>query len=295
MKKTAEELIEKSGLLPEVKEKLKPLLRFTIGLDLEWVEQPGTLPPGTSKIGGRPDVPPGVEWPWKHERVTLVDKDGEEVERCFDRPLMFVAQLNFEDLHPIAPDVFPQKGILYFWDDYEGYDYGWKVLFYEGAKDELVSMKNPYEEEEETVRLKYYDSIRLNECKLHFHPGWMLPIAESEQVDSLINWNELGQGAYEEQTEEYRRLFDEIRSLSSVRNVHRILGYSDGWEVWDIHHYEELEDGKAEEWLLLLQTVDDDQATMSWGDSGCLNYYIRAEDLKKKQFKNIYRWWEQGC
>ncbi|SFJ64884.1 YwqG family protein [Thermoflavimicrobium dichotomicum] len=282
MKQEAIRLIEESELLPELKPEIQKLLRFTINLELELVE-PASLPPGSSKIGGRPDLPPDFEWPWIHEKVG---------DKTWDRPLLFVAQLNLKDLNRLKPDLFPADGILYFWDDYHGHDDGWKVWYYDGPAETLVRTANPNEEEDKNI-LNVYDDIRLNECRIHFRPGWMLPPTENMHLWNLLSRERLGD-VYPEQEEIYEQLFNQIRFLSS-QNIHRILGYPDGWEVVDMTYRERKENGTEEEWLLLLQLVDDSQATMSWGDAGCLNYWIRLEDLKNKQFQNIYRWWEQGC
>lgn len=138
------DLIDRSNLLPGLKSEVKNLLRETIDLNLELVS-PGTLPVGSSKIGGRPDLPEDFEWPW-------VD----------DRPLLFVGQIKLSDLAEIKPELFPAEGILYFFDDYHGDDDGWKVWKYNGPTDRLVRMANPNEPEEDRNTLKVYDDIRLN-------------------------------------------------------------------------------------------------------------------------------------
>ncbi|MFC7441061.1 YwqG family protein [Laceyella putida] len=289
MKEKIEKLIEQSDLLSELKPEIKRLLSYTIALDFEVVE-PGSLPTGSSKIGGRPELPPDFEWPWVHEKVTLVEENG-PVEKVFSNPLMFVAQINLADLAAIKPDLFPNNGILYFFDDYNGSEEGWKVIYYDGPMDNLVRIKHPEENEEEKIDLRCYNDIRLNECSIRFCPEWMLPLTENEKVWSIMSPERLGD-RYQEQKEIYNNLLDQIRSLSPSRYFHRILGYPDAWEVWDLTYTGEQE---KEEWLLLLQLGDDNRAMMSWGDGGCLNYWIRPEDLKNKYFNNIYRWWEQGC
>lgn len=290
MKEKAVRLIEESDLLPELKPEFKELLRFSIGMELEIVE-PGTLPLGSSKIGGRPDLPPGFAWPWLHE---VVEYAGDETSHDH-RPLLFVAQLNFADLAPFCK-LFPEQGILFIWDDYHGHEDGWKVLYYDGEEDCLVRTKNPEEDDEEEIRTNVYDDDRINECRTHFKPHWMLPPSSYQKADPLFDYDKMGSATYEHQRfHVYEKLMDQLRSLSGASNVHRILGYADGWVVDDIHHREQREDGREEEWLLLFQVADDDQALMSWGDGGCLTYWLRVEDLKRKRFDRIVRWWEQGC
>lgn len=52
--------------------------------------------PGSSRVGGAPDLPAGVAWP---------ESQGE--------PLAFVAQINLREL-PFAAKALPERGILYF-------------------------------------------------------------------------------------------------------------------------------------------------------------------------------------
>jgi uncharacterized protein YwqG len=276
MKKEAEKLIEKSKLLPKIKVAAKEHLRYSIRLNTELVE-PGSLPLGKSRIGGRPDLPPNVEWPY-----VIDDGDYE--------PLMFVAQINFEDLAEVdRDDVFPKKGILYFWDDYNGRDDAWKVLFYEGETEILTRTANPREtDQDDVIDRGIYDDIRLNECAIRFIPEWMVPPPENKHMWDVLNFQPSDK--CREQNDEYYDLYETILALSPSSTYHRILGYADGWLSYDIHYY----DGE-EEWLLLLQLQDDSKAKMSWGDGGCLNYFIHPEDLKHKRFDRIYRWWEQGC
>lgn len=85
-----------------------------------------TLPLGTSKFGGVPDLPPQFSYP-------LFDQN----------PLSFVAQINLRALkqYPIA-SVLPADGILYFFyrEDFENYPQQpdeWRVLYYEGELSQL--------------------------------------------------------------------------------------------------------------------------------------------------------------
>lgn len=123
----------------------------------------------------------------------------------------------------------------------------------------------------------------------------MLPRIENEHMWDLINHNHMDKEVYEAQERAYQWLYEDILELSPAKGRHRILGYPDGWEPVDITFRERKDDGTEEEWLLLLQLIDDQRATMSWGDGGCLTYWIRKDDLVQGKFDNIHRWWEQGC
>ena len=49
----------------------------------------------------------------------------------------------------------------------------------------------------------------------------------------------------------------------------------------------ELESG-AKDWRLLLQIDSDDKASMMWGDSGRLYFWIRQDDLQNKRFEKTW-------
>lgn len=44
----------------------------------------------------------------------------------------------------------------------------------------------------------------------------------------------------------------------------------------------------AHEWRLLFQAPSVWQAGMEWGDEGCLNYWIREEDLRRCRFDHCW-------
>lgn len=62
------------------------------------------LPVGASKLGGHPDMPKGVHWPYQE-----------------DRPLLFIGQFRMSEiaLHD-AQGLLPRHGMLYFFADLVG-------------------------------------------------------------------------------------------------------------------------------------------------------------------------------
>ena len=49
----------------------------------------------------------------------------------------------------------------------------------------------------------------------------------------------------------------------------------------------ELEKGRSD-WILLLQIDSDDRAGMMWGDAGLLYFWIRREDLARRDFTKVW-------
>jgi len=44
----------------------------------------------------------------------------------------------------------------------------------------------------------------------------------------------------------------------------------------------------AADWVLLLQVDTDDDAGMMWGDCGLIYFWIRREDLARRDFSNVW-------
>lgn len=65
------------------------------------------IPPGGTKQGGEPDLPPGVAWP-KYKRRNVAGQ------RNTSKPMTFLLQLRCSDISPFAPGPFPDHGLLSF-------------------------------------------------------------------------------------------------------------------------------------------------------------------------------------
>src|SRR6478672_6942116 len=89
---------------------LMALAEPTVRIAIARVDE-DALPIGASRLGGRPDLPPGVPWPAWHE------------------PMAFIAQVNLADVapHDIA-GALPDRGLLSFFYETDGeplYSAGW--------------------------------------------------------------------------------------------------------------------------------------------------------------------------
>ncbi|HHC79356.1 MAG TPA: DUF1963 domain-containing protein, partial [Flavobacteriia bacterium] len=83
--------IEKSD-----KEKLIEMIKPTIGIKTQTSDDKN-LKVGKSKIGGKPDLPKGFEWP-----------------RANNRPMLFCAQYNLSELTKLDKEnILPNKGFFY--------------------------------------------------------------------------------------------------------------------------------------------------------------------------------------
>ncbi len=245
-------------------------------------------PLGSTKLGGLPDLPPGVEWP-------VVD--GVLLE--------FVGQFRLEDLVPYDVEGhLPEKGMLYFFFDgmLTGYDRGEAmdrraVLYYDGPIDAL-------ERHEEPAHDYGYHFRVYNACAPDFKTVWTLPpFEEIDDYEAFVpavtpiltgtkDW------------EAYRELRKPLRNFS-----HRLLGHPDevqggemrlcvvtaqdaeGYFASDQYgnydHHEELIE-EMRRWRLLAQFASDSNTDMCWGDGGLIYFWIREEDLTARRFERVY-------
>ena len=234
---------------------------------------------GETRMGGRPDLPDGVDWP---------SREG--------RPLSFLGQLNLADVFGmVAADVLPTRGFLYFFYDSEQQVWGfdpedagsWSVIYADTEEGELGRESWPEDMPEHG---------RFQACRVEARDTLTLPPWESDTIQRL----EL----LEEEEDRYVDLLDD---LAPEEPVHQLLGHPDpiqgdmalecqlvsnGIYCGDPSGYEdprreELEAG-VDDWRLLFQVESDENAAMMWGDAGRLYYWIRIEDLLKRDFSGVW-------
>jgi uncharacterized protein YwqG len=237
----------------------------------------GSLPPGSSRLGGQPDLPDRFFWPSLKEN-----------------PMSFIAQICLEDIAGFTPARdLPSSGTLSFFYDSSQETYGaspddrggWMVVFFEPAaplKPTLFPDRLP-------------QLARFSPLTLQFHSEWTLP-ANPRQVDPGMQWNDRDQHAYEALLREFRgpgdrkipqhRMFgwpDQIQDdmqLQAVMMTHGITSMSDP-RLKDIA-------GIKARWQLLLQIDSDDRAGMRWASYGMIYDWITDQALKDHQFDQTW-------
>lgn len=107
--------------LSQYYDSIAPLIRWGIDVRLTETDE-NRLPVGTSKFGGRPDLPSDIEWP----------KSGDGI------PMEFIAQFNMEEVHKAdVAEQMPANGMVYlfFSFSYSVENYGdpqcFKVIYVE--------------------------------------------------------------------------------------------------------------------------------------------------------------------
>lgn len=278
-KRRLREEIEKAGL-SRVADDLEQLAQVSIRLKATAAAE-GEVKPGSSKLGGTPDLPDGIAWP-----------------ECNGVPMALLAQLRLQDIAPYDLNGrLPKSGMLYFFYEAREQAWGfdpkhrgnWKVIYYDGNPAELRPADPPAGLPKE---------CHFRACRLAFVNELTLPSWDSRGVERLK--------LAEKEGDVFIDLLDAIPSGECA--THRMFGHPDqiqsemklecqltshGLYTGNDSGYEDsrartLESG-ADDWELLLQ-IDSDEEHLGamWGDCGRVYFWIRQDDLKKRDFGNVW-------
>ncbi len=270
--------------LPRVAAELQSLARNSISVKPLLVKDEALLPPGTSKLGGLPDLPEGVDWPeWN------------------GKALAFIAQFNLEEVAPFDLErLLPATGMLYFfydaqmetWGDTLEDRGGARVLYYSG--DIARIRRTPFPETLHEWGRDY------PACRLELSSVLSMPSSDSMYIAAL--------DLTEEEVAAYNGLEEWLAGSDEGSADHRLLGYPSPIQQDDMEELcawvtgginvgsgEEYQSERAEElkktaadWLLLLQVDSDDAAGMMWGDAGTIYYWIKSGDLAQPNFNDTW-------
>ena len=102
------------------KKELEPLKRNAIVINYNEANSE-KIPKGSSKIGGKPDLPKDFQWYYYN---------GEDYKkRVVNRPLSFLMQINCEEVHKYDKEsLLPEKGILYFFYELMTMTWGFSMM-----------------------------------------------------------------------------------------------------------------------------------------------------------------------
>ena len=275
--------LEKNGLA-KYYDFMEPHIKNAVLIDMHSASE-NNIPVGSSKIGGKPDLPKDykllTETSIERKRKGLFRKSEE---KTVERPLSFIAQINLSDIKPYdTENLLPSSGILYFFysslisglGDYSSDKDKFEVSYYDGDLCRLSRTDFPLDYKEET---KY------KPCQLSFKQGISLP-----------NWDSDVYNFFDEEDKD----FDSFLDISKATECTKLLGYADIIEnamefqceliskEISQESNETLEqefEFKPAEWILLFQVDSNEESNMQWIDAGRLYYWIKKEDLLNKRF-----------
>lgn len=237
------------------------------------------IPIGASRVGGVPDLPPGVTWPeWK------------------DLPQSFIAQIRLNDIHQFDTNgVLPHIGMLWFFYDAQQETYGvdpsdlggWRVIFMNG--DDFTNIQRT------PAPAKLPASSQFKACSITFASE--ITLSQYPQLDVPdFDWTD-------DEQKKYETLLSTFPNPADHAALHnRLLGNPDTIQddmrqecqfashgVTDINDPRAVELSKgALDWQLLLQIDTDERIGMRWGDAGMIYYWITATDLQTHHFDHTW-------
>lgn len=245
-----------------------------------------------SKFGGKPAVPAGFEWP----RFEEENYDGETV----NRPLSFLCQINLEEICAYDKDnLLPKKGLLLFFYEQETMCWGFD------PKDEGCARVYYFEDISQLTEADLPDDMndayKVREYGLSFSANDSYPSYEELECysDTDCDWED-----YDEAVE------NKGYEVESER--HKLLGYADliqgemltecektsrGIYCGNADSYRNEAEGTkkdvnkaATDWILLFQmaSIQEDDYELMFGDLGNLYFYIRKQDLQKRNFDKVW-------
>ena len=249
-----------------------------------------------SKIGGKPYLPKDFVWPYYQEL-----------------PLSFLAQINLEEVKALDKDnLLPDKGMLYFFYELETEEWGFKpenkgcskVLYFEDTSNfELIDFPEDMED---------YNIVP--EFKVNFKSNISYPSYENfeklnennvllEKYETLEDYDELNDNFFDNYYDFYEEYMDGLESHTKLLGYPDVVQNSMEEECVEVTRdfdmeaikaspkkYKEEIKKAAENWILLFQmdTVETDDYELMFGDSGHIYFWIKKEDLKNKNFDNIW-------
>ena len=254
------------------------------------------LSKGTSKIGGKPDLPKDFQWFYYN---------GEDYKKIVEnRPLSFLMQINCEEVHKYDKEsLLPEKGMLYFF--YELFTMTWgfspqdresaKVFYYNGEIKDLVPADFPEDMEKDCI---------IPESKINFESMNDYPIDFLDYYDP--------DDSDEEMDRKEKEFEKDLKELGYKADTTKLLGHP---ELIQGEYWEECEGvaGKniyygsapikygsdevkksikenAKDWILLMQMseLEIGDYGLYFGDSGKIYFNIRKGDLKNKNFNDVW-------
>lgn len=229
---------------------------------------------GFSKIGGKPDLPKGINWP------------------TFETNSMtFICQINLSDLDNSA---LPEEGILYFFvyadpkSSYRGSRESFKIMYHSNTN-ELFRTEFP---EDLNEKSKFHPS------EMSFRGSISYPDDESNLIEDFFN-------SWEDKNKFYAKLDHLMEQIyKSPQFEDKVLGYdsalqSSAEKFWPINYlniktWDEVEQRKEElekiksDFVLLLEIdlFSNPSKLASYGGSPVVYFGINKRDLMDKKFEN---------
>lgn len=245
---------------------------------------------GKSKIGGTPDLPNDIKWPFetfdKEQKLFFFTKKQERI----TKPLSFICQLNMNEISKFDDsNLLPKSGILYFFYSSEQNAWGFdikdknkfKIIYWNGDFKELKQQKQP----EELIEYGYFKPTNINICNEISFPSFESEIYNQfSENDNDKFWDII-------QETEINKMFGYADTIQNEMELECEL-VTNGLYCGDPSGYNDPLAKKLEpnskDWILLLQIDSNSENEMMWGDSGRLYFWIKKQNLIEKKFDDAW-------
>ena len=299
-------------------------IRLQLGL-----ERLQDAPLGTTRLGGWPDLPPGVEWP-RVEEHTKPESIVDGAEESHGKRLPFVAQIDCAALPHWPGSKLPTEGWLYvFMFLSNDTDSECRVLYRTGPREELTRGEWRIGDENiaadryghrvyeylkvEAIAVAEIDREKLVDL-LREHPetGWRMVTDTKEKEKLLKAWDEGDQpssvrvhhsnfsndrfvyrrdqlGPGEATEEDLPAPLEELHHLAASGTVAHLLGNPIWGESANEMAGYDWGHGRTEGDWLSLFDLSS-CGHFEWSDSGYLNLLIREPALAARDFSDVLQW-----
>lgn len=232
---------------------------------------------GASRIGGIPDLPPGIPWPeWK------------------GLPQSFIAQIQLDDVRQYVTNAgLPQSGMLWFFYDAQQETYGadpadrggWSVIFseeYSSLRRTSAPANLPATSQFKACSTSFASEITLSQQPKLEIPGFDWTDDEQKKYETLLSTfpNPDDHAALHNRLLGYPETIQDDMRLECQLASHGVTDLNDPRAA-------ELSKG-AMDWQLLLQIDTDERIGMRWGDAGMIYYWITRFDLQAHHFDHVW-------
>lgn len=236
------------------KEDIERTIKPVINIALQKAQEP--IQPHLSKVGGIPY--------WPAEKRYPTTPDG--------KPLYLLAQINLSEV-PHASGILPQMGMLQFFlaeDDTYGMDF-------DDQTDQTL-FRVVYHETTDAHTLNDFSFLQpIEEFPFPYHREYRIryELAEEPIGNAVYNFADILD--FEDDA------LEELYFESFSAQGHKLGGYP-------FFTQEDPRDEDTPFDVLLLQL--DSDLEMMWGDSGIANFFIRSDDLVRKDFSRVFYNWD---
>jgi hypothetical protein len=262
------------------KEKIIKLIKPAIGISTKKL-QSDNLKIGSSKIGGKPDLPKNISWP-----------------KLNDSHLVFCAQYNVLELEKFdVENLLPKKGIFHIfigineeWNEFSMKQNDTKIFFTENTEN-LERKEYPtsfnLERIVEPAEIEYFESITIPDDE-----NYKLFYFNDKYEDFYFH--------FYQDTEEY--IAEELNRFTD--NMHQILGEDRSVQSSVVYEFSRNElnitdEDYAEKWneilensktftnLIQLDCMDSNTNLSKFGGSGVFYIGLKTKELQDKNFNNL--------